>query len=354
MLHKWWGVGLVVVLGLVWFALGEQPRAAGVPDPGGAQALAPVALRVEQQVAAPVGAPEPAQAALEPAAQEASRPQAGAESDPIQKALALRAAGDEAGAVEALRRCIREATSVEQAARAGLILATSVADLAERRQYYSAALEAGVVHGEEYPEVGASLRELNRQPAASLQGLVPTESYTVASGDSLWKLCNKTFPERFGVTPEVGLLRVLNGLTRDTLNVGQVLKVPRQPLVVKVDCKQLGLSAWLGDVAIAAYRVGLGKDDKTPRRTFTVQVKQENPAWFYGGRTIPHGDPENILGSRWLGFDNQKDASGFGIHGTTRPETIGLNESMGCVRMRNAEVEELFELVARGTQVTIQ
>jgi len=351
MLHKWWGVGLVVVLGLVWLALGEQPRAASMEAAGEAAVLAPLPLKVAQQTA-PAPAPGAPASEPQPAPEPARAPEA-AESEAIRCALELRAAGNEAGATEALRQCIRQAATVEQAARAGLFLAPSVADPAEQRQYYSAALEAGVVRGEEYEQVGAALRELNRQPAASLQPLVPTESYVVASGDSLWKLCNRTIPERFGVTPEVGLLRIVNGLRSDSLTVGKALKVPRQPLVVRVDSKQLGLTAWLGDVAVAAYRVGLGKDDKTPRRTFTVEVKQENPAWFYAGRTIPHGDPENILGSRWLGFDKQENASGFGIHGTTLPDSIGRNESMGCVRMRNAEVEELFDLVPRGTQVII-
>jgi hypothetical protein len=361
MLHKWWGVGLVVVLGLVWLALGERPeselpalkaqqqqqQAARLAEPaGGTPAVAP----------APAPAPEPAaQEAVHaaPAPEPAPRPADVTEDAAIEHALSLRQAGDDAGAIAALRRTIQQAQSVEQAARAGLFLAPSVSDLAERRQYLSAALEAGVVHGEEYEQVGGALRELNASAAKSLQPLIVAEGYTVGSGDSLWKLCNRTFPEKFGVTPEVGLVRVVNGLTRDSLKVGQVLKVPRQPLLVKVDTRQHGLVAWLGDVAVAAYRVGLGRDDRTPRRTFSVLVKQENPAWFYAGRTIPFGDPENILGTRWMGFDSQPGASGFGIHGTSLPESIGKNESMGCVRMRNAEVEELFELVPRGAQVTI-
>jgi nucleoid-associated protein YgaU len=360
MLHKWWGVGLVVILGLVWLALGERPGAEGKAAP-------PPALRAQEQVpahgaepptpadsqaqlleqSAPTAPVQPMQLPAAPA------PPAAAEDSSVEHALALRQAGDEAGAVAALRRAIQDARTVEQAARAGLFLAASVSDLAERRQYISTAIEADVVHGEEYEQVGAALRELNASAAVSLQPLIATESYTVASGDSLWKLCNRTLPERFGVTPEVGLLRVVNGLPRDTLKSGQVLKVPKQPLVVKVNTREHGLTAWLGDVAVASYRVGLGRDDSTPHRTFSVLVKQENPDWFYAGRTIPFGDPENILGTRWMGFDSQTDASGFGIHGTAFPESIGKNESMGCVRMRNGEVEELFELVPRGARVTI-
>src|SRR5262245_6332609 len=42
MLHKWWGVGLVVVLGLVWLALGERPDSA-LPALKAQQQAAPVA-----------------------------------------------------------------------------------------------------------------------------------------------------------------------------------------------------------------------------------------------------------------------------------------------------------------------
>ena len=354
MLHKWWGIGLVVVLGLIWFALGETGGMAARP-------AAAVALRAQQppQSSAPAAAgagrpelPVAPSARQDPGAKTLA---VGIGENPlILQALQARAVGDEAGATGLLRRAILEATSIEQAARAGLFLAPAVTDLTERRVYLASALEAGVVRGAEYEQVGAQLRELNGDPSVSLHALLELESYSVDSGDSLWKLCNRTFKDRFGVTPEVGLVRLVNGLTRDTLSVGQKLVVPRKPLTIVVDADEHGLVAWIGNVAIAAYRVGLGRDERTPRRSFTVEVKQENPAWFYGGRTIPFGDPENILGSRWMGFDNQPEASGFGIHGTSLPESIGRNESMGCVRMRNAEVEQLFELVSRGTRVSIQ
>lgn len=350
MLHKWWGLGLVVVLGVVWLVLGETGQPA-LRAENGTTTVAPAPPPAMSETAAqavPPASPAPAGAAVGGSVSSSSEPVL------VRKALEARAAGSAIEADRLLRDAIQQAGSLEDAARAGFHLAPSVADLAERRQLLSLALESGVVRGAEYEQVGAWLRELNAQPAQSLQPLLQLHDYAVVSGDSLWKVCNRKLPGVVGSAPETGLVRLVNGLKQDGLRVGQVLRIPREPLVIRVDTAQHGLVAWLGDVAVAAYRVGLGKDESTPRRSFTVEVKQENPAWFYAGRTIPFGDPENILGTRWMGFDNQPEASGFGIHGTSKPESIGRNESSGCVRMRNQDVEDLFELVARGTRVTIQ
>lgn len=351
MLHKWWGLGLVVVLGVVWLVLGESGQPALRAEGGTADAVP-----VPPRPAAPVDVPQvgSAEVAASVGVEPAGASPSSSEPALVRKALEARAAGSASEADRLLRDAIQQAGSLEEAARAAYHLAASVGDQAERRQLLSLALESGVVRGAEYEQVGAWLRELNAQPAQSLQPLLQLQDYTVVSGDSLWKVCNRKLPGVVGTAPEVGLVRLVNGLKQDGLRVGQVLRIPREPLTIRVDTAQHGLVAWLGDVAVAAYRVGLGKDESTPRRSFTVEVKQENPAWFYAGRTIPFGDPENILGTRWMGFDNQPEASGFGIHGTSRPESIGRNESSGCVRMRNPDVEDLFELVARGTQVTIQ
>ena len=65
---------------------------------------------------------------------------------------------------------------------------------------------------------------------------------------------------------------------------------------------------------------------------------------------IPSESPENILGTRWLGFD----MPGYGIHGTTQPDSIGKQATAGCVRMLNSEAEELYDLLPIGTEVTIK
>lgn len=55
-----------------------------------------------------------------------------------------------------------------------------------------------------------------------------------------------------------------------------------------------------------------------------------------------------VLGTRRL-----KLGDGYGLHGTNQPETIGRAVSHGCVRLRNEDIEKLFDMVPVGTPVFI-
>ncbi len=72
------------------------------------------------------------------------------------------------------------------------------------------------------------------------------------------------------------------------------------------------------------------------------QRRPELPAYMAGG-------PKNPLGARamYLG------GSIYRIHGTNEPSSIGKHASSGCIRMLNADVEELYQLVKIGTEVTV-
>ena len=69
---------------------------------------------------------------------------------------------------------------------------------------------------------------------------------------------------------------------------------------------------------------------------------------------------EDLVMSRilWLhGLDEQNANTRerfIYIHGTKQEDKIGKVASHGCVRMRNSDVIELFELVDEGTQVVIE
>ncbi|MNN90056.1 putative L,D-transpeptidase YkuD [compost metagenome] len=49
----------------------------------------------------------------------------------------------------------------------------------------------------------------------------------------------------------------------------------------------------------------------------------------------------------------QLSDTNYAIHGTNDPDSVGKDESLGCIRMLKADVEELFDLLPRGTKVTI-
>ncbi len=354
-------VALIATLSVTWYLLDEDGGAKGIERPSEVGERAPRVVEEAADAPAPtlsatVQAPVPTAASADSAtAPPAALSAASAGVDErIAAALASAQAGDVAAAEAGLRAALQAATTSAQAARAGLFLARFSGDPLERRQLLGAALLDGVVVAAEHDEVGRALRELNATPNTSLHPLIRSATYKVRSGDSLWKICNKTLPAELGVTHEVGLIRLVNALRGQSLSVGQELVVPLEAARIVVDAAGHGLALYLGETVVMAYQVGLGKESRTPRGEFTVVVKQENPTWFINGKVIPFGDPENLLGTRWLGFENKPGASGFGIHGTVDPESVGRNESMGCVRLRNPEVEELFDLVPRGVSVAIR
>lgn len=57
---------------------------------------------------------------------------------------------------------------------------------------------------------------------------------------------------------------------------------------------------------------------------------------------------KDVLGTRRLNLGD-----GYALHGTNRPETVGQAVSHGCVRLRNSDIEWLYDHVAVGTPVYI-
>ncbi|RSL32084.1 L,D-transpeptidase [Salibacterium salarium] len=102
------------------------------------------------------------------------------------------------------------------------------------------------------------------------------------------------------------------------------------------------------------YPVATGKNETlTPEGEFTITVQAIRP--YYRKLDIKGGDPKNPLGTRWIGFDaNNTNGRIYGIHGTNRPESIGTYVSNGCIRMKNKDVNELFEEMENGIKVWIE
>ncbi len=171
-----------------------------------------------------------------------------------------------------------------------------------------------------------------------------TEPYRVRGGDNLAAVAGL-----FHTTPE--LLRRIGGGKNDLLRIGQVIRVPSEKFEAVVSKENHRLTLLFGGEFFAIFAVGTGKENSTPEGEFEIATKLIDPVWFSSEGPIPPGDSRNILGTRWMGF--QDPYASYGIHGTTQPETVGTASSSGCVRMLNPEVELLFDLLPRGTRVTV-
>ena len=65
------------------------------------------------------------------------------------------------------------------------------------------------------------------------------------------------------------------------------------------------------------------------------------------------GGEDNPLGARALYLSNKKGDSGFRIHGTNQPWSIGQNMSSGCIRMMNKDVIDLYKRADIGAKVIV-
>lgn len=109
-------------------------------------------------------------------------------------------------------------------------------------------------------------------------------------------------------------------------------------------------------IFIKSMSVGLGEHGSTPIGSFVVKPKSKlvNPKWVNPrtGEKFAADDPKNPIGERWIGLvgtDKTTELlSGYGIHGTIEPESIGTEKSMGCVRLADKDVELVYELLFEG------
>ena len=112
-----------------------------------------------------------------------------------------------------------------------------------------------------------------------------------------------------------------------------------------------------------SWSVAVGREGFSWRGTSSISRKAEWPDWrpppemlqreAAGGHIIPDfvkGGPGNPLGSRALYLGE----SAYRIHGTDKPWSIGQASSSGCIRMMNADIEELYQLTKIGTRVVVE
>jgi len=311
---------LVLVIGYLTFRemtrdrwqKSDQVRAPGAP--GLAEQVTPESRVPEEQTPAAEGtrAPEVAEATT-PAPREPSRPPAMIRADfdsLLQGAASAAAAGDKERA----------------------------------RQAYIKLLQSGY-SGPQLDTVKDKLGALNDEILFSPQPCRESIVYTVQPSDrkglsAIAKRLDTTYP----------LIMRINGKKNTMIRVGERLKVIPSPFDVLVKKKDFVLDVYLKGSFVKRYRVGLGNGGSTPAGEFKVINKLVKPSWYRPGGEVPYGSPENPLGTRWIGF-----SGAYGIHGTWEPGSIGKRYSRGCVRMLNADVEELYDLLVVGkSKVTVE
>lgn len=147
---------------------------------------------------------------------------------------------------------------------------------------------------------------------------------------------------------------------------------------ITVSVQDQSLTVQDSDIEIRRYlistsRFGLGETEgshQTPRGRHIITEKIGDgtaPNSIFKGR-IPTGEiwtpdlvtEEDLILTRilWLSGDESHNANSHQryiyIHGTNQEDQIGTPASMGCIRMRNHDILDLFDLVEVGTSVTIK
>jgi len=179
-------------------------------------------------------------------------------------------------------------------------------------------------------------------------------SHVIQSGETLGKIAKK-----YHVTDN--LLAAINGIKdKNRIRASQNLKVIQGPFHVTIFKNRHVMHVFLQETFVRQYTIGLGLENGTPTGEWSVTDKLVNPPYYSprGEGIIAADDPDNPLGERWIGLRGVSgEAVGqqrYGIHGTHDPSTIGKNESLGCVRMYNEDVEALYDmLVSQHSRVTI-
>lgn len=116
-------------------------------------------------------------------------------------------------------------------------------------------------------------------------------------------------------------------------------KRPTGELFIIIDLPKRTLTLYSDGQPYKTYPVTIGKSDsQSPVGEWVIINKYKRTG-------------KGPLGTRWMGLNVPWGV--YGIHGTNKPWEIGMAASLGCIRLHNQYVEELFEWVPVGTRVII-
>lgn len=134
------------------------------------------------------------------------------------------------------------------------------------------------------------------------------------------------------------------------------------PGTITVDTEHRFLYLSMAGGRAMRYDVGVGRQGFEWSGTVHVGRKAEWPAWTPPPAMLKRrpdlprhmaGGIDNPLGARAMYLYSGNRDVGYRIHGSNEPDTIGQAVSSGCIRMLNADVEDLYSRVRIGTKVVV-
>lgn len=176
-------------------------------------------------------------------------------------------------------------------------------------------------------------------------------TYKVMPGDNLTKIASRHH------VPYQLLMKVNNMQTENALRVGQVIKIVEGPFHAVAYKSSYTLDIYLQNVYVRSYKIGIGKEGhSSPVGLWKVKSggKMIKPTWTdpATGRTYHADDPDYPLGSGWIALEGTdtrtRGIQGIAIHGTKDETTIGTKSSLGCLRLYNGELMEVYNMMEPG------
>ncbi len=203
---------------------------------------------------------------------------------------------------------------------------------------------------------------MSRLTNAAMAGIFATVSLFAADADAFTNSAKPDAKLQSDVTQVVIMKQPAQKFRRHVVK----LVTTEKPGTIIVDTNNKFLYHVEGNNKATRYGIGVGREGFGWSGVVKVVRKAEWPGWTppkemiarerKKGHILPdyqEGGIDNPLGARALYLFNGKGDSGFSIHGTNQPWTIGLNMSSGCIRMMNKDVEHLYSRTALGTKVIV-
>lgn len=154
-------------------------------------------------------------------------------------------------------------------------------------------------------------------------------------------------PDKSTLKPELPELPALDAnamLAADSLDLRLVVRLRDRKVYI-----------YEGSEIKVSYPVAIGRAGwETPKGNFKILRMEKNPAWKnpWTGDVIPPGR-DNPMGERAIDFHT--DGRNYvAFHGTPNESVIGQAVSHGCIRMRNADIKAMYDMVAAGTPVIVE